>query len=281
MSSYAVHPDHWLPDGKRSESLYALLQGPTPCDTCAHVARCAQQRLSCRAFAAYVQRGRWCDHDRDPSRREFLFLFRARDTEPQTRPGPPSGLQPQTRAKIEALRALRGAYLSIASAFAAVGLHITYWQRIKRTEPELAAHVRSLVARPAGAPRSALRARVLALSGPFKDYGEAAAAAGCAVNSLYKLSSTRAEVHAHLCRVVRLHRVQQRLQQRDELRTRILALSSSFTAFRCIARAAACRQPQLMELVQGDAEVRAHVDTLLGRLSITPDDRRTATPDAV
>lgn len=307
-----VHPDYWLPDKSRGEHLLAL-QGPAPCDACAHAVRCAQRELSCPAFTSYAQRGRWRDEDRQPAALHFRRLFKARDAQPQSRPGPPSGLQPQTLAKIDVLRTLFGTFPTLRAVLAAVGLNFSYWQRICATDAELAAHVRGLVQHlprrrttrtstsesrrlttprlpPIGrAPR--LRERVLAAGGPFKDYRALADALGCSRASLYVLASRCDAVRAHVNACVltagrepqppRERQPTIAEQRRAALRTRVLALRTPCPAFRSVARAADCRQTELFELMRADAEVGAHVNALLGRVSITTDDRRSATCDAV
>jgi hypothetical protein len=103
------------------------------------VQRCAREELSCAAFGVFVWLGRWGAAPREPARAHFAKLFKG-----EQRSGR-GGLRPATRAKFEALRALRGTYPSVAAALDEVGLSLTYWQRIMVRDAALAAHVQSLV----------------------------------------------------------------------------------------------------------------------------------------
>jgi hypothetical protein len=55
----------------------AILQEPTPCDGCIHVAKCGSRRLACDAFALYVYNGavNW-EIIRLPTRRTYSRAMR-------------------------------------------------------------------------------------------------------------------------------------------------------------------------------------------------------------
>lgn len=186
-----------------------VFRSPRPCDTCAHLERCATHHESCLAFAGYVISNRWNDSHREPSRRHFRRLFKTRDEEPQSRPGPRSGLKPATLAKIDALRTLTGEFSTLSAVFAAAGLSHAYWSRIRTTDAELTAHVRSLVKRVARKPPTKqyplamkTRERILALRGAYANCAHLAQAALTTPGTVYRKMQLHDDVRAHVRAIV-------------------------------------------------------------------------------
>lgn len=192
--------------------LFAAMIRPRPCDTCAHLERCATHHQSCLAFAEYVYSNKWNDSHREPSRWHFRRLFKMRDTEPQSRPGPRSGLKPATLVKIDALRSLTGEFSNVRDVLSAVRLSHAYWSRIRATDAELTAHVRSLVKRrPRHAQRTLskdypffmkTRERILALHGPYASCAELAEVALTTRGTVYLQMQLHDDVRAHVRTIV-------------------------------------------------------------------------------
>ena len=68
-----------LASNKKSFSQMIAAVGPSPCDTCDKAEHCADLDEACKDFSVYQATGYLMNQDRNPTRRQYMSIYRGAD----------------------------------------------------------------------------------------------------------------------------------------------------------------------------------------------------------